>query len=341
MRKSTIWTLTLVLIATFLGLLVLQINYLEEMVKMRNEQFSEAVKRSLYQVTRSLETEETKRYLEEDLMNNPTPLYYSYPKINELGVDNNSLSAINGTKRKKILEAEAIEEIRKDYTNEKPELYLSKRHGKNSIPKTSSELQNALKGRYLYQREILDYLILDQLSSAGTKPLDERINFYQLKDYLRIELLNNGLNLIFEFAVVDKDNKIVYKTSGYNPKSEEEVFTRIIFPNDPPNKYSYLKVYFTNKKHYIYESIRFMIPSFIFTGVLLLTFIFTIYSVVRQKKLSEMRNDFINNMTHEFKTPVSTISLAAQMLKDPAVMKSPTMFQHISGVIIDETKRLS
>ncbi|MGL5635826.1 MAG: sensor histidine kinase, partial [Bacteroidales bacterium] len=83
------------------------------------------------------------------------------------------------------------------------------------------------------------------------------------------------------------------------------------------------------------------IPSFIFTGVLLLTFIFTIYSVVRQKKLSEMRNDFINNMTHEFKTPVSTISLAAQMLKDPAVMKSPTMFQHISGVIIDETKRLS
>ena len=50
-----------------------------------------------------------------------------------------------------------------------------------------------------------------------------------------------------------------------------------------------------------------------------------------------MKNDFINNMTHEFKTPISTISLAAQMLKDPAVGKSPTMFQHISGVINDET----
>lgn len=53
-----------------------------------------------------------------------------------------------------------------------------------------------------------------------------------------------------------------------------------------------------------------------------------------------MKNDFINNMTHEFKTPISTISLAAQMLKDPAVGKSPAMFQHISGVINDETKRL-
>ncbi|KAA6306289.1 Alkaline phosphatase synthesis sensor protein PhoR, partial [termite gut metagenome] len=56
--------------------------------------------------------------------------------------------------------------------------------------------------------------------------------------------------------------------------------------------------------------------------------------------LTEMKNDFINNMTHEFKTPISTISLAAQMLQDPGVGKSPQMFQHISGVINDETKRL-
>ena len=60
----------------------------------------------------------------------------------------------------------------------------------------------------------------------------------------------------------------------------------------------------------------------------------------RQKKITEMKNDFINNMTHEFKTPISTISLAAQMLKDEAVAKNPTMFKHISGVINDETKRL-
>ncbi|MGN0207796.1 MAG: sensor histidine kinase, partial [Muribaculaceae bacterium] len=58
------------------------------------------------------------------------------------------------------------------------------------------------------------------------------------------------------------------------------------------------------------------------------------------KKLTEMKNDFINNMTHEFKTPISTISLAAQMLNDDAVRKSPAMLQHISTVINDETKRL-
>ena len=83
-----------------------------------------------------------------------------------------------------------------------------------------------------------------------------------------------------------------------------------------------------------------MIPSFIFTMILMVVFLYTIVIAFRQKKLTEMKNDFINNMTHEFKTPISTISLAAQMLNDPSVRKSPTMLQHISGVINDETKRL-
>lgn len=83
-----------------------------------------------------------------------------------------------------------------------------------------------------------------------------------------------------------------------------------------------------------------MFPAIIFTLVLFVIFIFTMYTILRQKRLSEIKNDFINNMTHEFKTPISTISLAAQMLSDPAVAKSDAMFKHISGIIRDETKRL-
>ena len=69
-------------------------------------------------------------------------------------------------------------------------------------------------------------------------------------------------------------------------------------------------------------------------------FLYTIIVAFRQKKLTEMKNDFINNMTHEFKTPISSISLAAQMLNDNSVRKSPKMLEHISNVINDETKRL-
>ena len=97
---------------------------------------------------------------------------------------------------------------------------------------------------------------------------------------------------------------------------------------------------FPTKGDYIFSSIKFMIPSFVLSFILLFIFIYTIILAFRQKKLSEMKNDFINNMTHEFKTPISTISLAAQMLNDDSVRKSPTMLQHISTVINDETKRL-
>jgi signal transduction histidine kinase len=83
-----------------------------------------------------------------------------------------------------------------------------------------------------------------------------------------------------------------------------------------------------------------MIPTFVFTFILLVIFLYTIVTAFRQKKLTEMKNDFINNMTHEFKTPISTISLAAQMLNDDSVRKSQNMLQHISTVINDETKRL-
>ena len=83
-----------------------------------------------------------------------------------------------------------------------------------------------------------------------------------------------------------------------------------------------------------------MIPAVIFTIVLLVTFIFTIFIIFRQKRYSEMKNDFVNNMTHELKTPIASISLASQMLSDESVEKTPTMTAHLSNVISDETKRL-
>jgi two-component system phosphate regulon sensor histidine kinase PhoR len=83
-----------------------------------------------------------------------------------------------------------------------------------------------------------------------------------------------------------------------------------------------------------------MVPSMIFTFVLIVTFIFTIVVIFRQKRYSEIKNDFINNMTHELKTPIASISLASQMLNDESVPKNEMMMKHLGTVINDETKRL-
>ena len=101
-----------------------------------------------------------------------------------------------------------------------------------------------------------------------------------------------------------------------------------------------VKIHFPDMNSYIFSSVRFMIPAMVFTVVLLLTFIFTIFVIFRQKRYTEIKNDFINNMTHELKTPISSISLAAQMLNDDSVEKSQHMMKHLGGVINDESKRL-
>lgn len=101
-----------------------------------------------------------------------------------------------------------------------------------------------------------------------------------------------------------------------------------------------VKIHFPDMNSYIFSSVRFMIPSVIFTLVLLITFIFTIVVIFRQKRYTEIKNDFINNMTHELKTPIASISLAAQMLNDNSVNKSEQMMKHLGNVINDESKRL-
>jgi two-component system phosphate regulon sensor histidine kinase PhoR len=162
-----------------------------------------------------------------------------------------------------------------------------------------------------------------------------------LDKYIRSELLNSALNVPYSFQVIDFNNRIVYSSPGFSARDEKSTYTQILFPNDPPSRLNSLKVYFPTKRDFVYSELSFFVPSMIFTFILLVTFIFTIVSLFRQKRLSEMKNDFINNMTHELKTPVSTISLASQMLKDESITKSPEVFKHVAGVINDETKRLS
>ncbi|MDE5749278.1 MAG: HAMP domain-containing histidine kinase, partial [Duncaniella sp.] len=218
-------------------------------------------------------------------------------------------------------------------------LTLSMNVDRRAITPSMREL---LRGKYLYQKGLLDEVILNIINQSSSRPIVERADSAEVRRYLRSELDNNGLNLPFEFAVVNRVGAYVYHSPGFNPSARKgtDLFVQTLFPNDPKNKTYYLKVYFPTENEYIFDSIRFMIPSFIFTFILLVTFVCTIILAFRQKKLTEMKNDFINNMTHEFKTPISSISLAAQMLNDNAVLKSPAMLSHISTVIGDETKRL-
>ena len=340
MKKSTIWILGVVMGLSFLSLLFLQVSYIEEMMRTRREQFDESVQRSLDQACRNMELAETRSYLEADAIATEA----AAQKAKEVEAVNNVAHVsedelVKYTERYSVRSKGGLShfewEMRIEPNMTKPIISS----GKN-IPQTARTLRDILNDRYVHQRALLDEVVFNILRTASDKPLKQRVNFKQLDAFLKVELRNNGISIPYHFTVTDRVGTMIYHCSDYVPDGSETLYSHVLFKNDPPQRMGMVNVHFPTMDSYIFSSVRFMIPSLIFTLVLLVTFIFTIYIIFRQKKLTEIKNDFINNMTHEFKTPISTISLAAQMLQDPAVGKSPAMFKHISGVINDETKRL-
>lgn len=340
MRKSTIWLLAGIMAITFIGLLYLQISYIEDIIKMRKEQFYDAVKRSLYGVSSSMGQDETKRYLEEGIEENQRRLIsFEFGRSGYQASKDFTVRQYPGISSDTTgMQYKWKSKSQKPVSLSESESSLTKDN--NSITRTYKGMQELLKSQYLYQKGLLEEVILKILSRASEQPILERVDSRQVESYLKSELQSNGLNLPFRYAIVDGHGSIAYKMQDYAPTEENTVYSQVIFPNDPPNKLNYIKIYFPTQSQFILKSVEFMVPSFVFTIIMLLTFIFTIVIAFRQKKLTEMKTDFINNMTHEFKTPISTISLAAQMLKDKSVMKNPAMSEHIATVINDESSRL-
>ena len=335
MKKSTIWILGIVMGLSFLSLLFLQVSYMEETVKMRREQFDESVQRGLDQACRSMELMETRNYLEADAMATEKAARMAREAERSDTAHVSDEEAFKYTQRYSVSSSGGVSRFKWEMeigpNMSKPIMST----GKN-IPQTARTLREILNDRYVHQRALLDEVVFNILRTASDKPLKQRVNFKQLDAFLKVELRNNGITIPYHFTVTDRMGTMIYHCSDYIPDGNETLYSHVLFKNDPPQRMGMVNVHFPTMDSYIFSSVRFMIPSIIFTCVLLVTFIFTICIIFRQKKLTEIKNDFINNMTHEFKTPISTISLAAQMLQDPAVGKSPAMFQHISGEIFGD-----
>ena len=343
MKKKSIWTIAIIMGVSFVILLGLQLTYIREMANMKKEQFDESVNRALYQASRNLELNETLRYLEKDVNETERHAYRKDSVGTRSGKPNDgsvqyshqySVAGKDGT----IYSSFELKTMAVKPTQMPKAMIL--RTDRNSNTAASKSLQEIVKNRYVYQKALLDEVIMNMLYSASDKPLKERVNFKILDQDIKAELMNNGINIPYHFTVSTQDGREVYRCPDYSDEGSEYTYSQVLFRNDPASNMGVVRVHFPDINSYIFSSIRFMIPSVVFTIILLITFIFTIVVIFRQKRYSEIKNDFINNMTHELKTPIASISLAAQMLNDDSVPKSEKMMKHLIGVVTDETKRL-
>ena len=334
MNRTTITIISLIIGASFFGLLFLQGRIITSMVKMRKEQFDETVLRALDQTSRDMERNETFRYLEE--------------VARRSDFDADSLAASTGS----LLPGAALG-LSGHTALDAPFALAQPKTAGPHIPKGSLTLesdasfdvanqrfQDFVKNAYLYQKGVLDEVIYTVLYNASEKDFRERVDFRLLDSNLRNELESAGINLPYHFSVYDVEGREVYRCADYADEGSDNSYTQTLFRNDPSQKMGQLRVHFPTMETYIMGVANKMLPVLVFTILLFLTFSFTVWLIVRQKRETEVKNDFINNMTHEFKTPISSISLAAQMLGDKSITKSEAMLDNLSNVIVSETRRL-
>jgi two-component system phosphate regulon sensor histidine kinase PhoR len=194
--------------------------------------------------------------------------------------------------------------------------------------------------RFLQDIDWINYEII-----LEGRPLEERIDSSYLDQIIANSFQESGIEMDYKYAVRSANqgrDKFIFGSPNYDLKKKGQ-YSSLLFPEDYDGKQpNYLYVYFPERSGYLLRTTGLtIIPTIILTGFLIAIFAYAIMIILRQKKLSMIKNDFINNMTHELKTPISTISLASQMLEDGTVTNTPATIEHISRVINKESKRLS
>lgn len=190
--------------------------------------------------------------------------------------------------------------------------------------------------------------IFDELVSINVyNDFEMKIDTVFLDSLLRNELLEKGIDAEYRFTILD--NKVNKLRGKRFPKEDQKAknkddqqFQVNLSPDNIFIEPKYLTLYFPDQANYILRTMWWMlVASGVFILMIIFSFYFTVSTIFRQKKLSEIKNDFISNMTHEFKTPISTISLACEVLNDASVEKSPERVRNYVKVIGEENKRLS
>ncbi len=200
------------------------------------------------------------------------------------------------------------------------------------------------KAKDLDRADLLREVMKDLMYTK--RPIQERVNRFLLDTLLRKELTENGITLPYEFAVQGNvNNGMIFSTASLKSNEwQQRSYKASLFPNETLQGNNLLYVFFPDQQKYILSNMGVMFGgSGILIVVIMACFYMAVSTILHQKKLSDIKNDFINNMTHEFKTPISTIALAAEMAQENSRSSgnevSPRMTRYL-GIIREENKRL-
>ncbi|GAB4446486.1 MAG: HAMP domain-containing sensor histidine kinase [Bacteroidales bacterium] len=348
MTRRLIWVIIVVMSIALVGLIMLQTFWLHQEFELKEEQFNQQITEVFNAINKELDAKETVvevtnevfslRYKVNDLpsyslLNNV--LQYSGDSSRALAVRKNFLAvndslSIHTNTRVEILKGDSVL-FSKTVSKCKPDNYCK------SVTNIdlNKEIANKLTDKTMFVEKIINKML------NFNDDIRKRVDYFTLYNIVQKQLRNHQIYLTFEIALKSDSGNIIYKTPHFD-KNYADVFKTQLFPNDVFSPAYYLVLYFPEKDNFIASSLGFMgVLTIILILIIVFSYSLTLYTILHQKKLSEMKNDFVNNMTHELKTPISTISLASQMLNDRSICKNGDQILNVSNIIAQETKRLA
>ncbi|MDD3878058.1 MAG: HAMP domain-containing sensor histidine kinase [Bacteroidales bacterium] len=366
MNKRNIILIIITIAFALIGLVSVQLYWINNAMILKESNFKRSVSEAVTNTIYRLEKIEIANQIRNRV----------YGTKHDLGIFNalDSINALFSSEMKQMLETYIVESEENNYASNKISIRLSEyelEQSKNLIDTAfievdtlkdvnattipifdinaaqlppvffdsmSNQINQFLKKTFIVSDVFQDIFCLKQFQG-----LQNRINLKLLDSLLTIELANKGINTYYEYGIYNPSKKkFSYQSSGrFTEDLMKKGYAYNLFPGDLFVTPEYFLLYFPYQKKFVLTRMWVMLSvSFALITFMIISFIYSISTIIKQRRLSEMKNDFINNMTHEFKTPVSTIALACEALQDKQIEKSPALLNSYLNIIKEENQRL-
>ncbi|MFT5832479.1 MAG: two-component system phosphate regulon sensor histidine kinase PhoR [Cognaticolwellia sp.] len=342
MKKNALWWIIGLMSTALLGVIVMQAYWINQSISLSEEQFNKNVFMSLNSVVSKLELAEVYATTSDFL----PPSFGGVTELEKeeiLDVARRNQSSVDFS---------FVQDLPSDSLLVFESTDFFENHGEDC------QCVNCQNNRIDTHLDIYYRQFTKAFAQRSTcnKPITQRIDFKHFDELLAEEFKNQGIQIDYAYGVYSDRRKsfVVMNTHLEKEKEGKEKVLKASLQDLVGSKYKvklfpsdidlpgYLVIHFPGRVGYVWRSVLpTLLGSILFSGVILFCFAYTIQVIFEQKKLSEIKNDFINNMTHEFKTPIATISLAADSIGNPMILNNPDKVQRFTNIIKAENKRMN
>ena len=353
MNKLFFRLLVFLMSLSLIGIILVQVYWFNTSFKNNDEQFKIHVKQVISDVADKIQKQETYKFYDkinhikdstgklpkkDDLLE----FYYvqKNPKTNKTIVYSNSIISEDYNISPTFFD--------KKFNSEKFKSFSSKRVTEvyNNNSDDNSDISQSLIPDVRIEKsgnlDILDNAIFEISAKdvLSAMPLEERVSVPVLQKLIKKELEEHGVETKFEFGIYSNNLATKIKSNEFKYDKDATYSIPVFIDNEGSTKYELLVTFPLKKKFLLSELISITVLSIIFTLIILIAYSSALNQLIRQRQISEIKNDFINNMTHEFKTPIATINLALDAIKNPKIIDDKEKVLRYLQMIKDENKRM-